>query len=76
MELNPNATFVRCDRSCGKKGAVNCSLPDDSVVDIETCQGWLQNSAYESYYLKVEEAWVKGKCGMAVARFKYSDRIG
>jgi hypothetical protein len=58
----------------GKRLQVDCLLPDRSVVDIETCQGWLEDSAYEDYYLKVAEAWVKGKRGIAVARFKKGDR--
>ena len=53
---------------------VNCLLPDGSVVDIDTCQGWLQESAYQDYCLKVEAGWVKGEGGIVVSRFK--DGVG
>jgi hypothetical protein len=45
----------------GKRWNVNCLLPDGSVVDVETCKGWLQDSAYQDYYLKVEEGWIMEK---------------
>jgi hypothetical protein len=54
----------------GERWQVNCLLPDGSVVDIDTCQGWLQNSAYQGYYLRVEEGWVNGKRGVVVLRFQ------
>jgi hypothetical protein len=47
---------------------VNCLLPDGAVVDCETCQGWLQESAYEGYYVKVTAGWVNGKRGIVVSR--------
>lgn len=56
----------------GERWQVNCLLPDGSVVDIDICQGWLQDSAYEDYCLKVEEGWVEGKHGVVVSRFKAS----
>jgi hypothetical protein len=52
---------------------VSCLIPDGSVVDFETCQGWLQDSAYKGYYLKVDEGWVNGKRGIVVSRFKEDD---
>jgi hypothetical protein len=54
----------------GKRWQVSCLLPDGSVVDIETCKGWLQDSVYQDYYLKIEEGWVKGERGVVVSRFK------
>ncbi|MBD2596693.1 hypothetical protein H6G74_20495 [Nostoc spongiaeforme FACHB-130] len=54
---------------------VNCLLPDGSVVDIETCKGWLQESAYQDYCLKVEEGWVRGKRGVVVFRFKKGESL-
>jgi hypothetical protein len=49
---------------------INCLLPDGSIVDFGTCQGWLQESAYEGYCLKVEAGWVSGKRGIVVSRFR------
>jgi hypothetical protein len=57
----------------GERWKVSCLLPDGFVVDIETCQGWLQDSAYEGYCLKVEEGWVKGERGVVVSRSKEDD---
>jgi hypothetical protein len=53
----------------GERRQVNCLLPDGSVVDVATCQGWLQASAYEGYCLKVKAGWVNGKLGAIVSRF-------
>jgi hypothetical protein len=36
----------------GMRWQFDCLLPDGSVVDIDTCQGWLQDSAYDDYRLK------------------------
>jgi hypothetical protein len=58
----------------GEKQQVNCLLPDGSVVDLEACQGWLQESAYQGYRLKVETGWVLGRYGVWVSRFKESSR--
>jgi hypothetical protein len=52
------------------QGQVNCLLPDGSIVDFETCQGYLQDSAYADYHLKVAAAWIQGKSGVAVDRYK------
>jgi hypothetical protein len=52
----------------GMRWQVDCLLPDGSVVDIDTCQGWLQDSAYDDYQLKVEAGWVNGKRGILVSR--------
>ena len=58
----------------GERWQVSCLLPDGSVVNVETCQGWLQESAYEGYCLKVEAGWVLGKQGILVARYRESSR--
>ena len=47
---------------------VCCLLPDGVVVDVEECLGWLQDSAYDRYYLKVDRGWVSGRIGIAVFR--------
>lgn len=57
----------------GERWKVDCLLPDGLIVDIETCQEWLQDSAYEGYQLKVEESWVKGRRGVIVSRFREGD---
>jgi hypothetical protein len=52
-----------------ERWTVNCLLPDGAIVDFEHCQGWLQESAYQGYCLKVETGWVNGKRGVVVSRF-------
>jgi hypothetical protein len=47
---------------------VQCLLPDGRVVNVEECEGWLQDSAYDRYYLKVDRGWVLGKPGIVVSR--------
>jgi hypothetical protein len=54
---------------------VNCLLPDGSVVDIETCKGWLQESAYQGYCLKVEEGWINGKRGVVTLRYRGGESL-
>ena len=36
---------------------VPCQLPDWSIVSAEDCRGWLQESAYLSYYVSVQADW-------------------
>jgi hypothetical protein len=52
----------------GVQYGVKCSLPDGLVVNVEECEGWLQDSAYDRYYIKVEHGWVLGKPGIVVSR--------
>ncbi|MCU0535365.1 MAG: hypothetical protein MUD14_15865 [Hydrococcus sp. Prado102] len=59
----------------GERWQVDCLLPDGLIVDTETCKGWLQESAYQGYCLKVEEGRVKGKRGIVVLRFKEGKSI-
>jgi hypothetical protein len=47
-----------------------CQLPDFTVVDVEECKGWLQNSVYEGYRVRVEAGWVLGKPGVIASRWK------
>jgi hypothetical protein len=39
----------------GTRWQVDCLLPDGSIVDLDTCQGWLQDSAYDDYRLTLQE---------------------
>ena len=50
---------------------VKCLLPDGRVVNVEECEGWLQDSAYDRYYLQVDRGWVLGKPGIVVSRSRY-----
>jgi hypothetical protein len=47
---------------------VPCLLPDGRVVDVEECLGWLQDSAYDGHYPKVNTGWVWSKPGLVVSR--------
>jgi hypothetical protein len=53
----------------GTRWNVECLLPDGRIVNVEDCQSWLQDSAYEGYQLQVAAGWVKGQWGIVVSRF-------
>lgn len=55
-----------CDLA-GTRWHVDCLLPDGSIVDVDTCKGWLQDAAYDDDRLKVEVGWVRGKRGILVS---------
>jgi hypothetical protein len=52
-----------------QRSDVKCLLPDGRVVDIEECKGWLQDSAYQGWYVKVEAGWVLDKQGIVASRW-------
>ena len=54
--------FVR-----GRPG-VPCQLPDCTIVDVEACKGWLQQSVYEGYLVEVKEGWVGHLRGIIASR--------
>jgi hypothetical protein len=43
-------------------------LPDGWTVGLEQCKGWLQDSVYGGWFVRVEHGWVKGKPGIVVSR--------
>ena len=57
------------DRLEGRSNAP-CLLPDGQIVDVEACKGWLQESAYQDYYIKVEAGYVAGKKGIHASRWR------
>jgi hypothetical protein len=54
----------------GDRSNVLCQLPDGEIVDVETCKGWLQSSAYEGFELKVEAGFVRGKKAVLASRWR------
>ena len=52
---------------------MKCQLPDWSVVDVEECKGWLQDSVYQGYFVRVELGWILGKPGVVASRWKDGD---
>lgn len=54
----------------GSRSSVPCLLPDGRVVDAETCRGWLQESAYEGFEVKVEAGYIAGKKGVHASRWR------
>ncbi len=50
----------RCD--------VPCMLPDWSIVGLEECLGWLQDSVYQGYEVRVEAVWVGHRRGVIARR--------
>jgi hypothetical protein len=53
----------------GSRHDLPCQLPDWSVVDVEECKGWLQQSVYEGYLVRVEAGWVGHRKGIIVSRW-------
>ena len=49
---------------------VKCLLPDGRVVDLEECKGWLQDAAYEGWWVKVEAGWVRGRRGIIALQWR------
>lgn len=54
--------------------SMQCQLPDGSVVGVEECKGWLQQSAYRGYALEVSTGNVNGRPGAIVSRKQASLR--
>lgn len=53
--------------SKGRHG-FRCMLPDGSVVDVDTCLGWLQDSVYSGHQVSVQSTWLFGSPGALVFR--------
>jgi hypothetical protein len=47
---------------------VPCLLPDWSIVTVDECLGWLQESVYQGYSVSVEEGWVGHRRGVVAQR--------
>ena len=52
---------------------VPCMLPDFSIVDVETCQGWLQDSVYGGYLVSVTPGWVGHLRGVIASRSEHAN---
>jgi hypothetical protein len=46
-----------------------CMLPDWSIITVDECLGWLQQSVYEGYLVRVEEGWVGHRRGVIAHRW-------
>jgi hypothetical protein len=51
------------DHPCAK-----CRLPDDSIVSVQECQRWLQESVYAGYEVHIQLGWIQGRRGIIVSR--------
>lgn len=54
----------------GNRRGVSCLLPDGRIVDIEACEGWLQESVYQGFEVKVEAGFIAGKKGVHASRWR------
>ena len=54
----------------GDREDVACLLPDDTVVSVEQCKEWLQESAYAGYSLALAEIDHEGRKAVAAKRSK------
>jgi len=48
---------------------VRCMLPDYSVISVDDCQGWLQDSAYSGFRVAVRAGFVLGRPGILATRW-------
>jgi hypothetical protein len=58
------------DDIVGDERARPCLLPDGSVVTVDDCLGWLQNSVYDGYLVRVEADWVGHRRGVIAHRWR------
>jgi hypothetical protein len=56
----------------GRHG-IRCQLPDFSVVTVQECQAWLQESVYAGYFVQVELGWIQGRPGIIASRNRTTD---
>jgi len=54
----------------GNRNDAKCLLPDGNVVNVEECQGWLQQSALAGFQVRVESGNVLGGLGVVVFRWR------
>ena len=53
----------------GSTCSAECLLPDGQIVGLEACKGWLQDSVYGGWIVRVEPGCVKGKAGIVALRW-------
>ena len=58
------------DEIIGDRWNVRCLLSEGQVVSVDECQGWLQDSVYDGWRVKVEPGWVFGKQGVIASRWR------
>jgi hypothetical protein len=54
----------------GHRNDTKCRLPDGTVVSVEECQGWLQQSALAGFRVRVESGSVMGGQGVVAFRWR------
>ena len=64
-----DAWSVLCDL-VGDRHDVPCVLPDSTVVTVDRCKGWLQDSAYAGYSVTLTEIYHEGRKAVAAKRTK------
>ncbi len=52
----------------GEQRDIPCQLPDWTVVALDDCLAWLQNSVYAGYRVQVAAGWVGHRRGIIVNR--------
>jgi len=51
----------------GNRWNTRCQLPDYSIVDMETCQGWIQDAVYDGRRIDLTDGWIQGSKGVIVS---------
>ena len=57
----------------GHRSDVTCQLPDGTIINFEECRGWLQESVYAGYRVRVEAGWVGHLRGAILHRWREDD---
>lgn len=52
----------------GDRRGAPCMLPDWSIVGLDECLRWLQESVYAGHVVRVESGWVGHQRGVLVHR--------
>lgn len=55
-------------RIIGNRKNVRCRLPDSSVVDVNRCKRWIQESVYRGYSVQLKEELIDRRPGILVSR--------
>jgi hypothetical protein len=50
----------------GGRRDVMCLLPDGTIVDVDTCLGWIQDAIYAHRSISTEKVWIQGKPGIGI----------
>jgi hypothetical protein len=60
----------------GKRKDIRCRLPDGTIVDVEGCQGWLQEQAYDDWHVAVQRSKFGDRLEVVASRWRADEVHG